>query len=278
MVAGRFAAALEVTRAQLDGVGQFSVAGRVALVTGAAQGLGFEIARALAEAGATVVLNGRSRASLDESADRLVSAGLNADVSVFDVADGAAVSSELEQVRQLHGTVDILVCNVGHRARSLAADLDELMLLKTLETNVVASFRLARQLVDAMAAQGWGRLIFLSSVAAQHAAPLTLAYGASKAALESMTRSFAIEYSERGVTTNAISPGNFATETNRAYAAAPGMSDRIPARRWGEPREISGAALLLASPAGSYINGTVLTVDGGVSAILSTYAPAPITA
>lgn len=254
----------------------FDLQARTALITGSSQGLGAEIAIALAGAGATVILNGRNEESLTNTADRLAAIGLKVDTSVFDVADAGAARRGLGKIRERHGAVDILVSNVGQRSRSVAADQDLDLFRRVLDVNVLASYRLAAELAVGMAGRGWGRILFVSSVAARYAAPLTLAYGASKAALESMTRSFAIEYAASGVTANALAPGSFATESNRPYAEAPGAADRIPARRWGRPDEIAGAALFLASPAASYINGHILTVDGGMTAIMSTYASAPL--
>lgn len=246
----------------------FGLGGRVALVTGAARGLGYEIAQGLGRAGATVLLNGRSAARLAGPVARLRGAGLEAHPATFDAADAGASRAALAAIRDTHGAVDILVANVGERMRRRLHDIDRTDFCALLDVNVAASYELARELAPAMAEREWGRLVFLSSTAARLASPATAAYSASKAALESVTRSFAVAYGHFGVTANAIAPGAFATEANEAAAVSSTLAHRVPVGRWGRPAEIAGAAVFLASPSASYVNGHVLTVDGGMTATL----------
>jgi gluconate 5-dehydrogenase len=244
----------------------FGLSGRVALITGSARGLGLEIATQFAYCGATAVLTGRDQGRLSASVGALREAGLPAYPSVFDVADPAATTDALGKIVEAHGPIDILVSNVGERLRRPLHEVDRDAFAELLDINVTSSYFLARALAPSMAERGWGRLIFLSSTAAKVASANTVAYSASKAAVESMTRSFAVTYGRNGVTSNALAPGAFATETNQAMAASSGLATRVPAGRWGDPGEIAGAAVFLASPGASYVNGHVLTVDGGLTA------------
>ena len=244
----------------------FDLTGRRALVTGASQGLGFQIAAGLARAGATVVLNGRDGQRLAAPVDTLRREGLDVHPGIFDVGDREAAAHGLEQIRSDHGDLDILVSNVGRRLRKPIDEVDPASFDALFAVNVSATYALAHALAGPMADSGWGRLIFISSTAARFASPVTTAYGASKAALESLARSFAVAYARSGVTANALAPGGFATERNAQSVAARPSPARAPIGRWGRPEEIVGAALFLASPAGSYVNGHVLTVDGGLAA------------
>jgi gluconate 5-dehydrogenase len=246
----------------------FGSTGRIALITGAAQGLGYEIAAALARTGATVVLTGRDEHRLTVAVEQLRSAGLDVHGSAFDVADREASARAVEAIAAAHGPVDILVSNVGQRLRRRLADVDRDAFAELLDVNVSASYGLAHAVAPGMADRGWGRLIFVSSTAAKVASETTAAYSASKAALESMARSFAVAYGRFGVTANALAPGAFATETNQALVESSSLARRVPAGRWGRPEEVCGAAVFLASSSASYVNGHVLTVDGGLTASL----------
>lgn len=246
----------------------FGLSGRLALVTGASQGLGYEIARGFGRAGATVVVNGRDLGRLESAVKDLQAEGVDAHAAVFDVADAAATSDGLAAIRSAHGAIDILVANVGHRLRMPLPEVAPAAFAALLDVNVTASYALAHALAPAMAERNWGRIIFISSTAARIATSVTVAYSASKAALESLTRSFAVEYAASGITANALAPGGFATERNQKVAAAMSAPGHAPIKRWGRPDEIAGAAVFLASPSASYVNGHVLTVDGGMLASL----------
>lgn len=248
---------------------RFSQKGRVALVTGAARGLGFEIARALAEAGAHVVLTGRTPATLDEAVAKITAAGGSASATAFDIADRPAQRAALADIERLHGRLDILVNNVGARDRRPLADLDDEAIDDLILTDLAAAASLSRDAAALMKRNGHGRLISVTSIGGHVAMPNDGIYPAAKQGLTGLMRSMAVEYGPHGITSNAIAPGWFATETNAAMAAnddlMPFVRQRIPVQRWARPDEIAGAALFLASDAASFVNGHVLVVDGGMT-------------
>jgi gluconate 5-dehydrogenase len=253
-----------------DRRGLFDLAGRVALVTGAGQGLGLEIARALAQAGAGVVLNGRQSERLAAAEAEIRQGGGTASALAFDIADASAVADAFKRIESALGGLDILVNNVGIRHRYPLADISAEDLHRVLDVNLVAAFHLAKAAVGLMVPRGRGRIIMVTSIAGPLGRANDAAYIAAKGGLGAFVRALAVEFGPHGVTTNAIAPGYFATETNAAMVDDPEVEAfvrrRIPLRRWGEPREIAGAAVFLASDSASYVNGHVLTVDGGLSA------------
>ena len=248
---------------------RFSQKGRVALVTGAARGLGFEIARALAEAGAHVVLTGRTPATLGEAVAKIAAAGGSASATAFDIADRPAQRAALADIERLHGRLDVLVNNVGARDRRPLADLDDEAIDELILTDLAAAASLSRDAAALMKRNGHGRLISVTSIGGHVAMPNDGIYPAAKQGLTGLMRSMAVEYGPHGITSNAIAPGWFATETNAAMAAnddlMPFVRQRIPVQRWARPDEIAGAALFLASDAASFVNGHVLVVDGGMT-------------
>ncbi|MBA3880712.1 MAG: gluconate 5-dehydrogenase [Sphingobium sp.] len=242
----------------------FDLSGRVALVTGAGRGLGFEIARALALAGARVVLNGRDEARLADAVARI---GGDAVARAFDITDAAAVDAHVTEIAAQHGSIDILVNNVGQRDRRALADFAVAEVRALTEANLIAPLMLARAVAPGMIERGRGRIINITSIAGPIANSGDPVYTMTKGGLAALTRALAADLGPHGVTVNGIAPGFFATEANAAMVADAGIADwlgrRTSLKRWGRPEEVAGAAVFLASDAASYITGEIITVDGG---------------
>ncbi|GES45774.1 gluconate 5-dehydrogenase [Rhizobium dioscoreae] len=248
---------------------RFSLAGRVALITGGGRGLGFEMAKALADAGAHVIVNGRTAATLNTAVGIIQARGGSAETAAFDISDRDAQHAAISDIEKNHGRLDILINNVGARDRRPLADFDDEAILALLNTDLAASIMLSRDAARLMKRNNHGRLISVTSISGQVVMPGDCVYPAAKQGLTGLMRSMAVEFGPHGITSNAIAPGWFATETNAAMVAnedlIPIVRQRIPVQRWGCPDEIAGAALFLASDAASFVNGHVLTVDGGMT-------------
>jgi gluconate 5-dehydrogenase len=254
----------------MAGVHPFDLSGRTAVVTGGGSGLGFAIARGLAQAGARVVVNGRNRAKLDAAAARLVADGHAVSVTAFDVTDEAAVNAGMADIERTVGQVDILVNNAAINIRK---PFDEYTLAEwraLQEANFDGPFLVTRTVVPGMKARRRGKIINICSLASDIGRPNIVAYAASKGGLRMLTRALAVELAPHNVQVNGISPGFFRTEMNTALIGNADFSawveKRTPAGRWGDPPEIAGAAVFLASPAADYVTGHLLYVDGGFTA------------
>jgi gluconate 5-dehydrogenase len=246
---------------------RFGLAGKHALVTGTARGLGWEIAKALAEAGAIVWLNGRNADTLEQRCRELTALGLDARPAPFDVMDTEAAEA---WVKESDPTPDILVNNAGMRHRVPTPDLTTEDFSRVVDANLTSAYTLARAVILHLKDEKRkGSIINVTSIAGQRARPGDPAYTAGKGGLEALTRSLAVEFGRDGIRCNAIAPGYFATEANAQWIKDPDVTRfveaRVPAKRWANPDEIGGAAVFLASDASSYINGHVLVVDAGMS-------------
>jgi gluconate 5-dehydrogenase len=250
----------------------FDLTGKVALVTGAYRGLGFAIARGLGEAGATVVLNGRKPEALAASAKVLTDTGLRASTSLFDVTDGDAVRAGIGAIEGEHGRVDILVNNAGIQRRNPLVDFKRQDWDDIIATNLTAPFLVSQAALPGMIARGSGKIIHIASLMSELARPTVVPYTAAKGGVRQLTRGMAVELAPHNIQVNAIAPGYFATEMNRALIDNVEFNawvcKRTPAGRWGQPDEIAGLAVFLSSAAANYITGQLITIDGGMSVAL----------
>ena len=250
----------------------FDLSGRTALVTGAYRGLGLAIARGLAEHGARVVLNGRNAAALATARDALRADGHDAHEAVFDVADRAAVRAGVADIEATHGAIDILVNNAGIQRRAPLAEFAHDDWDAVIATNLTAPFVLSQAVLPGMMARRSGKIIHIASLLSELGRATIVAYTASKGGVRQLTRAMAVELAPYDIQVNAIAPGYFATEMNRALLDDAEfdawVKKRTPSGRWGEPREIAGIAVFLASRASDYVTGQILFIDGGMSIAL----------
>ena len=250
----------------------FDLTGKVALVTGACRGLGFAIARGLGEAGATVVLNGRKPDALAAAAKVLTDAGIRATTSAFDVTDGAGVRAAVAAIEREHGRLDILVNNAGIQRRSPLVDFTQEDWDAIIATNLTGPFLVSQAALPGMIARRSGKIIHIASLMSELGRPTVVPYTAAKGGVRQLTRGMAVELAPHNIQVNAISPGYFATEMNRALIDNAEFNawvcKRTPAGRWGEPSEIAGLAVFLSSSAANYMTGQLVTIDGGMSVAL----------
>lgn len=246
----------------------FDLTGRRALITGSSQGIGLALAKGLAEAGATVVLNGRDAARVTAAAATIP----GAETLIFDVTDHAAARAAVDGFEAGGKAIDILVNNAGIQHRAPLEDFPAEAFERLLQTNVASVFHVGQAVARHMIARGRGKIINLASVNSALARPTIAPYTATKGAVANLTKGMATDWAKHGLQCNAIAPGYFETPLNAALLADPAFNEwlkkRTPAGRWGQVEELQGACIFLASDAASFVNGHILYVDGGITVSL----------
>jgi gluconate 5-dehydrogenase len=252
----------------------FDLTGRRALVTGSTRGIGTAIAAGLARAGATVVLHGRDPDRADQARAQLAAEVPGADVRscAFDVADHAAIVEQGRRIEGELGGIDVLVNNAGIQFRSPLTEFPLDAWNQVLSVNLTSCFVLAQQLAHGMLDRGHGKIINVCSLQTQLVRASTSAYAAAKSGLGSLTRTMCAEWAAGGIQANGLAPGYIGTDLNATLVADEEFSawvrGRTPARRWGNPEDLAGPAVWLASSASDFVNGQVIYVDGGITAVL----------
>lgn len=248
----------------------FSLAGKRALVTGSSRGLGYAIASALAEAGADIVLNARDTVALGAAAQNLAAAGATVKALAFDVTSRDSVNEAIAYCENEIGPIDILVNNAGMQFRSALEAFPPEKFDQIMTTNVTSVFNVGQAVAPHMISRGAGKIINICSLMSGLARPSIAPYATSKAAVANLTRGMAVDWARHGLNINGIAPGYFKTELNEALAKddkfTAWLEARTPMGRWGEPAELGGAAVFLASEASRFVNGHILYVDGAFTA------------
>ncbi len=244
----------------------FDLSGRIAAVTGAGTGIGKALALALAEAGADLLLVGH-KSPLDETLQAVEDQGRRAASLLVDLSDPTAPRKVVDRALEEFGGLDILVNNAGIIRRAPAEDYSLEDWNQVMQVNATAVFLLCREAGKVFLERGGGKIINIASLLSFQGGITVPAYAASKGAVAQLTKALANEWASKGICVNAIAPGYIATENTRALRENPTRNrqilERIPAGRWGEPRDLAGAVVFLASKASDYVNGAVLNVDGG---------------
>jgi gluconate 5-dehydrogenase len=255
-----------------DALSLFGLTGKIALVTGSTMGIGYGIARGLASAGARVVLNGRRIETLAKARDQLQNEGFDVRQAAFDVTDRAAVVAAVDQIEADIGPIAILVNNAGIQRRVPFEEFPEATWQEIMAANLDSVFFMAQAVGRRMMERRRGKIINICSVASELGRPTIVPYTATKGAVKMLTKGLCAEWAKHNIQINGIGPGYIKTDLNHALMADEAFSRwvcaRTPAGRWAEIDELAGAAIFLASEAANYVNGHILYVDGGLTAVI----------
>lgn len=256
----------------------FQLNGKVALITGAVHGIGFEIAKSLATAGATIVFNNLTQQSVDTALEKYQQAGIDAHGYVCDVTDEAAVNNLISKIKKEVGSIDILVNNAGIIKRIPMIDMSATDFRQVVDVDLTAPFIMAKAVIPDMIEKGGGKIINICSMMSELGRETVSAYAAAKGGLKMLTKNIASEYGQYNIQCNGIGPGYIATPQTAPLRELQADGERhpfdqfivgrTPAARWGNPEDLAGPAIFLASKASDFVNGHILYVDGGILAYI----------
>lgn len=250
----------------------FNLKGKVALITGATQGLGYTLAQGLAKQGATLLISARNPKKLDLALNRLRQEGIEAKGYLFDVTNQQEIDVSIANILSEFGRIDILINNAGIQYRAPIEEFPGEMWDTVINTNLSSIYRVSKAVAPAMIRQQSGKIINICSLMSEVARNSISAYTAAKGGVKMLTRSMATEWAKHNIQVNGIGPGYFKTEMTDALVKDQQFSEwlckRTPAGRWGNPEELEGLLVFLASDASSFINGQVVYVDGGILATI----------
>lgn len=250
----------------------FDLTGRTALITGSSRGLGKAMAQGLAEAGAVVILNGRSAETVAAAAKELRDAGHTVHEAIFDVTGEAAVVAAFEKFDAEGLEIDIVINNAGIQHRQPMLELALADWQRVIDTNLTSAFLIGREAARRMVPRGRGKIINIGSLTSALARATVIPYTVAKGGIKLLTQGMAAEWAASGIQANAIGPGYMLTDMNEALVANKDFDNwvksRTPAGRWGQPEELVGTAVFLASSASDYVNGQIIYVDGGMLSVL----------
>jgi gluconate 5-dehydrogenase len=252
---------------------RFDITGKLALVTGSSRGIGFALASGLAEAGARVILHGRDNGTLDAVATQLRD-HFSTDIftAIFDVTDAAAVAQGVSDLEECWGVPDILVNNAGTQRRASILDFGVADWNDIIATNLTSAFLVGQAVARGMKTRGSGKIVNIASVQSKLGRPGIAPYAASKGGIVMLTRGMCADLAASGIQVNALAPGYFATDLTKALVDdqdfSAWLAARTPAGRWGQIDELVGTLIYLASPASNFVNGQVVYVDGGMTAVV----------
>lgn len=250
----------------------FDLSGKTALITGSSQGIGFALARGLGQAGAAIVLNGRDSGKLAQAADTLRAEGLSVGELAFDVTDHEAARTAVDKFEAETGAIDILVNNAGMQHRTPLEDFPADAFERLMQTNIASVFHVGQAVARHMIGRGAGKIVNICSVQTALARPGIAPYTMTKGAVANLTKGMATDWAKHGLQCNGLAPGYFDTPLNAALVNDPEFSawleKRTPAGRWGNVEELVGTCIFLSSEASSFVNGTTVFVDGGISVSL----------
>ena len=254
-------------------VNLFNLEGKTALITGAVHGLGMAMAKGLANAGATIVVNDLSQAAIDNALKEYKADGIDAHGYVFNVTDEAQVIAAIKQIESEVGPIDILINNAGIIKRIPMIEMEVEDFAAVINVDLISPFIVSKTVVKGMIARGGGKIINICSMMSELGRDSVSAYAAAKGGLKMLTKNMATEWAKFNIQTNGIGPGYFATsQTAPIRVDGHPFNDfiisRTPAARWGDPEDLQGTAVFLASKASDFVNGHVVYVDGGILATI----------